>query len=329
MTETTERPDHHIYNWVSIYADSLRFFLASARYYQGRLEGELEKIRSDDLFAELLDDKTIDSLDISKEAVRFKTIGDRIQDEIDQAPDTWDYDLTLRHQDVRVLKALGILYLSHLEGRRDRLATGDEFSTIAIQALDSRIARFREVLSLGVFGDATPWPLMVEGPDDLAEGVGDEELDEEEDVESKRPPPRILSSIEIVDPQLRDRCLDLLEAFDEGDQSHRFDTVITEATRVLEDRVRRLTGADASLSGVNLMTHAFGGENPRLVVSEDASEQEAAHLMYRGASGFIRNPFHHRLIEDVSRERVLQILGLVDYLIFIAQSATPVIQQDA
>lgn len=327
MTETQERPDHHIYNWVSIYPDTLRFFLASARYYQEQLESELERIRSDDLFAELLDDQTIDSLDITKEAQRFRTLGDRIQNELDQAPDAWDYDLTLRHQDIRVLKSLGILYLSHLDARRDRLSTGDRFSTIAIQALDSRIARFKEALSLGVFKDATPWPLLIEEPADIE--AGDVEEQEEESAEPRRPPPKILSSIEIVDPQLRERCLDLLEAFDEGEQSHRFDTVITEATRVLEDRVRRLTNADASLSGVNLMTHAFGGESPRLIVSEDSSEQEAAHLMYRGASGFIRNPFHHRLIEDVSRERVLQILGLVDYLIFVAQSAMPVSQQDA
>jgi uncharacterized protein (TIGR02391 family) len=147
--------------------------------------------------------------------------------------------------------------------------------------------------------------------------------------QARRPPPRILSTIEILDPQLRERCLDLLEAFDEGEQSHRFDTVVAEATRVLEHRIRQLTGADASISGVNLMTYAFGGDHPKLVVSEDSSEQEAAHLMYRGATGFIRNPFHHRLIEDVSRERVLQILGLVDYLIYVAQTATPAGRQDA
>ncbi len=327
MIEPQEKPDHHVYKWVSIYADTLRFFLASTRYYQGQLEAELESIRSDDLFAELLDETTIESLEITKEVRRFRTIGDRIQKEIDQAPTAWDYDLTLRHQDVRVLKALGIHYLSHLESRRDRLATEGRFSTIALQALDSRIARFREVLALGVFKEATPWPLLVEAPDEAEASALEPQADDLQD--SKRPPPRILSTIEIVDPQLRDRCLDLLETFDESGQPHRFDTVVAEATRVLEDRIRRLTGADASLSGVNLMTDAFGVDTPKLIISEDPAEQDAAHLMYRGATGFIRNPFHHMLIEDISRERVLQILGLVDYLIFIAQGASPANGQDA
>jgi uncharacterized protein (TIGR02391 family) len=328
MNEKAEPPDHHIYNWVNLFPDTLRFFLAAARYYQNRLEGELQRIQSDDLFSEVLDERTIESLEITKEAKRFSTIADRIQAQIDKSPDAPDYELTLRHQDVRVLKALGILYLSHLEERRDGLSTSGRFSTMAIQALDSRIARFREILSLGVFKDATPWPLLVEeagsiGPTEDVQG------NKETTAQARRPPPRILSTIEILDPQLRERCLDLLEAFDEGEQSHRFDTVVAEATRVLEHRIRQLTGADASISGVNLMTYAFGGDHPKLVVSEDSSEQEAAHLMYRGATGFIRNPFHHRLIEDVSRERVLQILGLVDYLIYVAQTATPAGRQDA
>ena len=120
-----------------------------------------------------------------------------------------------------------------------------------------------------------------------------------------------------------------MDTQDEGDQSDRFDTVISEATRVLEDRIRRLVNAENALSGVNLMTYAFSGINPKLLVSEEPSEQEAAHLMYRGAIGFIRNPFHHRLIDDVSRERVLQILGLVDYLLFVAQNALPISDEDS
>jgi hypothetical protein len=175
MNERQEKPDHHVYNWVSLFPDTLRFFLVSARYYQKRLKDELERIRSDDLFSELLDDKTINSLDITKEAKRFEAIADRIQAELDKAPDAWDYDLTLRHQDVRVLKALGMLYLSHLEGRRDRLSTTGRFSTVAIQALDSRIARFREVLSLAVFKGATPWPLLIE---EAAESEATEETEE-------------------------------------------------------------------------------------------------------------------------------------------------------
>jgi hypothetical protein len=38
--------------------------------------------------------------------------------------------------------------------------------------------------------------------------------------------------------------------------------------------------------------------------------------------GFIRNQAHHRLIENLSPERVLQIVALIDYLIFTAQDAS-------
>jgi hypothetical protein len=331
MTEKQEKPDNYIYNWVTLYSDSMRFFLTAARFYQERLSREVDKIKSDSLFKELFGEKFVNSLEITKEINRFKKIGDRLQDEIDKSPDAWDFDLSLIHADIRVLKGLGILYLSNLEKRREKLALNNEMSTVAIQAIDSRLTRYKELLSSGVFKEASPWPLMIE---DIADNVIidiDGEITEKVNnlPSTQIPPPKILSTIEIIDQQLRERCLDLFETFDECEQTHRYDTVISEATRVLEDRIRRLVKAENSLSGVDLMTFAFGGDKPKLIVSREPSEQQAAHLMYRGAIGFIRNPFHHRLIDDISRERVTQILGLVDYLIFVAQNALPISDEDS
>ncbi len=327
MTDTNENPDHFIYSMVMLYADTMQFFLTSARYYQNHLKAELNAIRHDELFAELFSEADIQALDITRELERFRTIGDRIEQNISENPDAGNYTLSLRHQDIRVLKAIGILYLSNLDRRRDRLSTKGGFSTVALQALDSKMARFREILSMGLFKDATPWPLLVEPLDEVAEA--DVEPEDEEKTAIGRPPPRIISTIEIIDPQLRDRCLDLVAVFEEEEQSDRFDTVVSEATRILEHRVRNASKADASSTGVDLMTFAFGGEQPRLVISEELAEQQAAHLMFRGVSGFIRNPFHHRLIEDLSRERLLQILGLVDYLLFLTQLASRSVVEDA
>jgi len=131
----------------------------------------------------------------------------------------------------------------------------------------------------------------------------------------------VATTIEIVDQQLRGRCLDLFNEFDSSNQSHRFDTVVTEATRVLEDRVRTLAALGNEVSGVDLMTKAFGPKAVILRLSSQDSEQEAAHLLFRGAFGFIRNPAHHRLIEKLEKERVLQILGFVDYLLYLAETA--------
>lgn len=49
--------------------------------------------------------------------------------------------------------------------------------------------------------------------------------------------------------------------------------------------------------------------------------QEAAHLFFRGYSGLVRNEVMHRLVESYTKERVLQLLGTVDYLLFLLSKA--------
>jgi hypothetical protein len=69
-----------------------------------------------------------------------------------------------------------------------------------------------------------------------------------------------------------------------------------------------------------LASRAFGGSKPVLRVSAVEAEQQAAHLLYRGVFGFIRNNVHHKLRPDLAPERVLQILGLIDYLVYLADT---------
>lgn len=147
------------------------------------------------------------------------------------------------------------------------------------------------------------------------------ESSSEEVISIVKSSPKIATTIELLDPQIRERCLDLFNTFHLEDQTHRLDIVITEATRILEDRIRRLSGADPNLDGLKLVAFAFGGTNPKLKLGTIQSEQDAAHQMFRGVFGFIRNPFHHRLIEKVEKERVLQILGMIDYWIYLTESA--------
>lgn len=115
--------------------------------------------------------------------------------------------------------------------------------------------------------------------------------------------------------------MDLFAQFHEDGQHDRLDTVVNEATRILEDRLRSLSGAPETCVGVDLARHAFGTPSPRLSVSDIASEQESAHLLYRGVFGFIRNSVHHRLVEVLQPERVLQIVGMIDYLLSVAEAA--------
>ena len=84
---------------------------------------------------------------------------------------------------------------------------------------------------------------------------------------------------------------------------------------ILEDRVRLLSGCDGKLSGIELFAAAMTGATPRIRFSDRKDLQEAAHLLFRGYSGFVRNDVMHRLSGGFTRERVFQLLGMVDYML--------------
>ena len=173
--------------------------------------------------------------------------------------------------------------------------------------------------NIGVFQKASAPPLLV---DEVVSASPAEESPLNQPVSNvKRPRPVVISSVEVFDPELRERCLDLFEKFKEDGQRDRLDTVITEATRVLENRLRKLSGASVTCTGVDLATFTFGGQTPRLVASSVPAEQEAVHLLFRGVFGFIRNQVHHRLVGELQPDRVLQVLALIDYLISVGQGA--------
>jgi hypothetical protein len=72
--------------------------------------------------------------------------------------------------------------------------------------------------------------------------------------------------------------------------------------------------------GVELAKYAFGG-TPNLIVSDIMGEQDSTHLLNRGIFGFLWNSVHHRLVNNLQPERVLQIVGMADYLISVAEAA--------
>jgi hypothetical protein len=134
---------------------------------------------------------------------------------------------------------------------------------------------------------------------------------------SQRPRPVIVGSIEILDHELRARCLDLFNQFQESGQADRNDTVVAEASRILENRLRKVLGADDGKSAKQLVSDAFSAKSPRLVVSKVPAEQESAQLLFLGTFGFIRNSVQHKLLANMPAERVLQILGWTDYLLSV------------
>lgn len=323
MNSETEPRDNHMYSWLSFNNDTILFYLSAIEFYENLLKEDIIAIEEDKDLAFLLSEGEKTKLEIYQEQKLVSRGREWIKRKIDEkGDDAWDYDIDMAHGSVRFLKSVGLLYLQHLINRRNVLASKPTISRHALKAVDQRITYFEEKTEIGVFRTATPKQMLIDKLD----------LEEENELHGKfhdvdiakpiRQRPRLIDSIEIFDPELKSRCLDLFHRFQEDRQNERLDTVVAEATRILETKLRNISGAPDDCIGVDLAKYAFSGNNPKLIVSEITSEQEAAHLLFRGVFGYIRNPVHHHLIETLLPERVLQIIGMIDYLIFIAQDST-------
>jgi len=318
-----EPPDHHNYIGIMLYRDSFFFFLYAVKFYETLIEKDIKTLEADPDLKTILDGETIHSLEIHHDFDRARRVRVWMEKLIaEKGPDSFDFDLpSISHELIRFFKSAGILYLKHLKAIRNALATKPNLSRHALQAVDTRISEFEGKIEMGVFHKATPFPLLVEdtGSEEHIEGVP--EVGEQNLNKIRRPRPVVLDSIQLLDKELRERCLDLFHAFQEDGKKDRLDTVITEATRILESRLRLLSHAQKDCVGVDLATYAFKIPKPVLKISDIPSEQEAVYLLYRGVFGFIRNRAHHQLMGELLPERVLQILGLIDYLLQLAEGA--------
>ena len=112
----------------------------------------------------------------------------------------------------------------------------------------------------------------------------------------------------IADDELRGRCEDLLAA----DAHH--DRVIREACVILEDRVRKATGANKSVVGTSLIERAFGKNGP-LRLSDEDQEQTGAMQIYRGVMAFFRNAAGHNVVDSYTQDDALRFVVFVDLLL--------------
>lgn len=291
-------------------------------FYQSRLEEDAQAIKEDSDLKGILDDTVLESFPIAQELNRVRRVRQWLEQKTSEGGGAaFDYDFNLSHGLVRFLKSVGIIYIDQLRKRRNILASRPGLSKGVLEAVDQQISNLEEKLNLGVLETATPYPEV------LAQfaGISEESLESAQTAlpvhASTRPRPVVTESIEIRDEELRRRCLDLFAQFREDGEHQRLDTVVNEATRILEDRLRGLSGAATECTGVDLARHCFSPQVARLIVSDVQAEQEAAHLLFRGVFGFIRNSVHHRLVETLQPQRVLQIVGMVDYLISVAEGA--------
>ncbi len=122
----------------------------------------------------------------------------------------------------------------------------------------------------------------------------------------------------IQDEQLKSRCADLLSA------PSNFDRVINQATQVLEDRIRtKASGEGEGLVGAALVNKVVKSE-PSLSVlklSDEKSEQEGYANILRGMVGAYRNPSHHHVLDDITREDALKVCAFINSLLKVVDGA--------
>lgn len=223
---------------------------------------------------------------------------------------------------LRYLKAGLLLRVQDLDRKKQGLlAKGGSIPGSVLQTFDGKIEQLLNLAEQGLLNGLRPADLFFEAieviPDRIkSEGGTEKALKSETTGRSYA-----LSDVPIVDSVLRERCLGLLSSFEEQERADQFDIVIREMSVILEDRVRELSGCGEELSGMELFAAAMAGASPRIRFSERRDLQEAAHLLFRGYVGFVRNEAMHKLVPSYTRGRTAQLLGMVDYLLFLLTKA--------
>lgn len=308
----SEPPDHHRYE-ILVHNDTMTFYIHAIRFYESLLKRDIEALNNDPDLKAILNPED-ERFAIHDEADNARGIREWLEREAGSAAPV--HFLRLVHRAVRFIKSVCLLYLKHIEERRNALASKSLVSRHVLATVDRKISALREKVNSGVFKDASTIEVLAEQPVSLPP------CDARQAAEpiAARCRPVVLDSIEILDSEVRARCLDLFAQFQSDGQHERLDTVITESTRILEDRIRSLSGAPPNIVGADLAGFAFGTDTPRIVLSDVAAEQQAAHLLFRGIFGIIRNKVHHRLVADLTPERALQIVAMVDYLLSLIEA---------
>ena len=314
------RPDSYRYDLVWVGRDFVSFLAGAFATHESRLTADRDMIAKDSAFGPILSDGSLDSLDTEIE--KAKKVRAWLAHHLQENTAPGGFPISFSHGTARYLKKIGLEHLSSLRAHRAELKSKGAISDQTDAALDRKIALLSEKMESGVFSEVSP---HVTADAQVAETIKVHDHVQAELVTVRQTAPVALESIEILDAELRKRCVDMLTAFSDQLQHDRLDTVVQEATRVLEVRLRTLSGAPATVVGPELATYALSvrtpGSPPRIVLSAVDAEQQGAQSMFRGVFGFIRNPFHHRLHGDLSPQRALQIVGMIDYLLSLLDGA--------
>ena len=130
---------------------------------------------------------------------------------------------------------------------------------------------------------------------------------------------QVVAAIEYLlqDEELRERCKDLLKA------SKHYDRAIREATTVLDDRLKKLTGIKGMLPQA-LIGKVLNPDPQKavVVVSSDCSEQEGFFSICKGLGLSFRNPTHHNLSNKFTQQDAMKFCGFIDAILAVLKQAT-------
>ncbi len=121
----------------------------------------------------------------------------------------------------------------------------------------------------------------------------------------------------LLDPELRDRCRDLLSA-----RKH-YDRALREATTVLDHRLKKLSGIK-NMNPAPLVAKVLNGDPSKaiIVVSTEPNEQQGFYNMCSGVMLAFRDNTHHNLSDKFTQADALKFCGLIDMLLAVVGKGT-------
>jgi hypothetical protein len=319
MTENSETPVRPYRDDQS--AGDIWFYTNTYRFYHEGLQKLLAQLKQLESVKDLFN---LDESPLQREInhiERMVTWGD---EKLADQNNTWG-EISPRPSwgSLRLLKAGGLLQIREFEKKKELyLQKHTAVPKKIVQAIDEKLAQMKNLVELGAMNGLEPADVFLE-LDTLADSqaVPNEHATTPEIHHSTSTILVESDEMPIIDEQLRSRCLTTLRTIEAEKDDDKLDTVVREMSVILEDRVRTVANISEKLIGVDLMSSAFAGNSPKLIFSTDPDIQNAAHLLFRGYVGFFRNEVMHKLVTTFSRERVFQLLGYIDYLLFLLSRA--------
>lgn len=114
----------------------------------------------------------------------------------------------------------------------------------------------------------------------------------------------------VFDDALVARCFKLFE-------NEQYQSAIQNATIVVEERIRAVTGLSDETVGTDLMKKAFAPNHGEVTIGETQSEKEGVLHLYLGAFLTFRNPSHHRFLDDLNEAEAYSILCFLNLLLLL------------